>query len=375
MHLRHFVPHFRLDLAVSSATCHGESLPQTTSILLVGAGPGLSRLRAALSKHFLTVESARDLDASRELTLRCRFHLLVLVDPQAPWHELRQSLEASDGLPASTLLVADKSRAEAAVEALRDGVSDVLLRPFSTDEIVTTINAICRDGASADRRRPGRGALALVGDTGPMRDIGVLIGRIAPTDATVLVEGETGTGRNLVARLLHEQSGRQGPFIPVDCGAITGGIPDTANPSAATLHLKNVDALPIDLQGQLLGNMEEYVRAGNRIVASTQVSRRTSSPGAASAAISFAGLTRYASRCRRCANGGRIFRCLRRSSSTACLPGWRCRRFASKRTNSKRFATTPGRVTCGNCATWWNRLYCAAVCRQTRLQGRSGAAP
>ena len=247
-------------------------MPQTTSILLVGAGPGLSRLRAALSKHFLTVESARDLDASRELTLRCRFHLLVLVDPQAPWHELRQSLEASDGLPASTLLVADKSRAEAAVEALRDGVSDVLLRPFSTDEIVTTINAICRDGASADGQPPGRGAPALVGDTGPMRDIGVLIGRIAPTDATVLVEGETGTGRNLVARLLHEQSGRQGPFISVDCRAITGGIPDTANPSAATLHLKNVDALAIDLQGQLLGNMEEYVRAGNRIVASTQVS-------------------------------------------------------------------------------------------------------
>ena len=247
-------------------------MPQTTSILLVGAGPGLSRLRAALSKHFLTVESARHLDESRELTLRCRFHLLVLVDPQAPWHELRQSLQASDGLPAATLLVADKSHAETAVEALRDGVSDVILRPFSTDEIVTTINAICREDATADRNRPRRGALALIGDTAPMRDIAVLIARIAPAVATVLVAGEAGTGRSLVARLLHARSGRQGPFIPVDCAAIAGGIPDTANQSAATLYLKNVDALPIDLQGQLLRNMEEGARADNRIVASTRAS-------------------------------------------------------------------------------------------------------
>ena len=245
-------------------------MSQPLSILLVGAGPALSRLRRALSTHFLTVESARNLDETRELTRRCRFHLLVLVDPAAPWHELRESLRSCDGLPAAILVIADESGASTAVEALRDGVSDVLLRPFPTEDLVAAVNAICRESGSGDRTRSGRGGMLLIGNSGPMQDLRVLVERIAPTAATVLIEGEAGTGRTLLARLLHEQSGRPGPFIHVDCTAIAGTAPDIAKQAGATLFLDNVEALPMDLQGKMLRNMGEGASADNRIVASTK---------------------------------------------------------------------------------------------------------
>ena len=241
-----------------------------TSILLVGAGPALNRLRRTLAAHFLTVESARNLDETRDLTLRCRFHLLVLVDPVEPWHELRKSLEACDGLPAAILLVADRARAETAVQALRDGLSDALLRPFSSDDLVATVNAICGGQGPGTGNRLGRGGLPLVGNTGAMRDVRVLIERLAPTAATVLVQGEAGTGRTLLARLLHEASGRPGAFVAVDCGTIADDFPDTLAQAGATLFLANVDELAMDLQGKLLRSMEAGAGTDNRLVASTK---------------------------------------------------------------------------------------------------------
>jgi len=243
-------------------------MPHCTSILLLGSGPAVSRLRRTLSKHVLTVDSARTLDEARELTRRCRFHLLVLVDPADPWPVLQQVLEDCAGLPPATLLIADKSHAETAVAALQGGVSRALLRPFSTEQLVAAVTATCRDSAPGDRSRLGRDGSALIGNSAPMQDIRELIERIAPTAATVLIEGEAGTGRSLLARLLHEQSGRRGSFIPVDCSALGGGIPETARQADATLFLDDVQELPMDLQGQLLRSMESGARAGNRIVAS-----------------------------------------------------------------------------------------------------------
>ena len=233
-------------------------MQQPASILVLGDGTEASRLRQRLSRHFLAVENARSLDELQALSPRCRFHVLVVVDPPAPWHELQQALDACDELPSATLLVTEKSRAETAVEALRGGVSDVLLRPFSTDELVAAVTALCGGdaaGTGAALTRPGP---TLVGETGPMREIRALVERIGASTSTVLIEGEAGTGRKLLARLLHDRSDAPGPFIAVDCRtsdrvALTRTLGRDA--AATTLFLGEIDAMPLDLQAELLRSM------------------------------------------------------------------------------------------------------------------------
>ena len=277
-------------------------MPQSTSILLLGGGTAeASRLRRALARRFLLVEHARDLDAARDLAQRCQFHCLVLVDPRDDWEVQRRTIEESDGLPSQVLLVADRDRAESAVEALRGGVSDVLLRPFPTEELAAAINRITTDRTSRPRGQPATARRKLVGDTPSIRAVRELIERIAPTPANVLIEGETGTGKELVARLLHEHSGRTGPFIPVNCSAIapdlleselfghTRGAFTSANrmreglfvaAGGGTLFLDEINEMRLDMEVKLLRTLEENtirpvgsdheVPIDCRIVASTQ---------------------------------------------------------------------------------------------------------
>lgn len=236
-------------------------MPQSTSILLLGgARSEASRLRRALARHFLLVEAAPDFEEARELTRRCLFHVLVLLDPQLPSTRLRAACNACEGLPSTILLIAGKSRVESAVSALRGGVSDVLLRPFSTQELVTTINELGARRTLPPQSRATRSRRMLVGDTPRMQELRELIERIGPTGSTVLIEGEAGTGKELLARLLHARSGRNGPFVPVDCRA--GHVRENLFAAAArgTLFLDGVSALSADRQDELQQALETSMR-------------------------------------------------------------------------------------------------------------------
>jgi DNA-binding NtrC family response regulator len=117
---------------------------------------------------------------------------------------------------------------DTAVQALRLGAFDYLTKPCKWAELEVILQRIAerRDlankaSALETRLRAAEGSATLIGDTPSMLSVRRLIETIAPTDASVLILGETGTGKELVARSLHEQSRRAGQaFIPVNCGAL-----------------------------------------------------------------------------------------------------------------------------------------------------------
>lgn len=118
-------------------------MPDPTSILLLGGTvKEATRLRRLLAPRFMLVDVAQDFDEARALTQRCLFHVLVLVDPQQSWAQLQAACAGWDELPSTILLIVPKSRAESAIEALRGGAGDVLLRPFSTEELVASVKTL-----------------------------------------------------------------------------------------------------------------------------------------------------------------------------------------------------------------------------------------
>lgn len=139
-----------------------------TSILLLGGSRAeAARLRRALARHFFLVDVAQDFDEARTLTRRCLFHVLVLVDPQKSWERLQAACADCDGLPSSTLLIVPKGHAENAVEALRGGATDVLLRPFSTDNLVASVKALGKRRSPDAQNDQGAAVAPIDEEAGP----------------------------------------------------------------------------------------------------------------------------------------------------------------------------------------------------------------
>ena len=110
-----------------------------------------------------------------------------------------------------------------AVEAMKRGAADFVQKPFDKEELAFVVEkalqASRRDRAAVPA--PELSARGIIGDSAAMRDVFATIRKVAPKTTTVLVRGETGTGKELVARALHEESPRNGqPFVRVHCAAL-----------------------------------------------------------------------------------------------------------------------------------------------------------
>jgi two-component system, NtrC family, response regulator PilR len=175
---------------------------------------------------------------------------------------------------------------ESAVESMKLGAADYLTKPFLPDDLLLTVTRLLegrrlRDENRLLRRHVERGYAfgEMIGRSAAMQAVFETIERIAGTDVDVLITGETGTGKELVARSIHQRSARQGArFVPVDCGAIpddlleselfghergafTGahakslGLLEFAN--RGTFFMDEVAQLTLKLQAKLLRALQE----------------------------------------------------------------------------------------------------------------------
>lgn len=221
---------------------------------------------------------------------------LVLTDlrmPKLDGIEVLAVAKRTDPAVQVVLLTAHAT-VETAVTAMRHGAFDYITKPFTGDELVQVARRAFdvevpsgvgqmpyRAGASleASQAKGSEDTGRLVGNSTPMLEVMRLIKRVAPTDSNILVYGESGTGKELVARLIHEASGRADrPFIPLDCGslhdslleselfghekgAFTGahaakpGLFEAAN--GGTIFLDEVSGMTGNLQARLLRVLQE----------------------------------------------------------------------------------------------------------------------
>jgi sigma-54 specific flagellar transcriptional regulator A len=153
--------------------------------------------------------------------------------------------------------------------------------PVRFDELDGVLDEI-RASHSHDRQHDHTVSVqsGLIGDSAATLQVRALIDRVAPSQATVLISGESGTGKEVVARQIHEQSGREGAFVAINCGAIpehlleselfghekgafTGAVSARAGrfelAQGGTLFLDEIGDMPLPMQVKLLRVLQERV--------------------------------------------------------------------------------------------------------------------
>ena len=113
-----------------------------------------------------------------------------------------------------------------AIRSLKEGASDFLVKPWKNEKLVETIKEILKkkQNIKLQNLQAGKGQ-KIIGESDVMQDVFVKINKVSPTDANILILGENGTGKDLIAQAIHEHSNRKNkPFVKVDVGALTSTL-------------------------------------------------------------------------------------------------------------------------------------------------------
>ncbi|MGD0014562.1 MAG: sigma-54 dependent transcriptional regulator [Bryobacteraceae bacterium] len=258
------------------------------------------------------VDQASTAEAGLKLSDRADLILTDLRLPGMDGLELIQAIR-QQGTGAPIIVMTAFGTVETAVEAMKAGAFDFLLKPFSLDHMTTLIRKALEVRALQEENRTLREELGrryqfgnLIGHSGAMQEIFATIARVAPTRATVLLCGESGVGKDLIARAIHHHSPRRDrPFVKINCsalpenlmeselfgyekGAFTGATAPKAgrfeHADTGTAFLDEIGDVPPSVQVKLLRVLQEreFERLGSnktrhidvRIIAATNADLR-----------------------------------------------------------------------------------------------------
>ena len=241
-----------------------------------------SALRRLLERNEYQVDEAPTLTEAQEKDLDS--YDLIISDLRLPGGNGTELIEQAKVTP--VLIMTSFASLRSAVDAMKLGAVDYIAKPFDHDEMIIAVQRILKERnlerqntvlkKEIQKVHPTSG---IIGSCAPMQDLFKKIGKVSPTDATVLILGESGTGKELVARAIHEQSHRaEAPMISVNCaaipetlieselfghekGAFTGatsvrqGLVEAAD--GGTLFLDEIGELPLEAQARLLRVLQE----------------------------------------------------------------------------------------------------------------------
>ena len=242
-------------------------------------------LQDRLEKYGWQVDAVIDGKAAIEMLEQAAYQL-ILSDVKMPnldgmqlLKHIRETMPYSD-----TIMMTAHGNVESAIECLKQGASDYLLKPFDMDDLIIRINRIeavqslkARNISLEDNCLQRKEDL--IGSSEAMEEVLKLVNQTGPSDASILISGESGTGKELVAAALHDSSKRRDqPYIKLNCaaipeglmesemfghekGAFTGAIKQKAGKlemaDGGTLLLDEIADLPLALQPKLLRALQE----------------------------------------------------------------------------------------------------------------------